>query len=346
LERFKDRTLVLFPTYACNAACRDCGTYSSPADRHVAEPHWLHKAIDEAVGLGFKLVVLSGGEATLRWASCLELIRHATDVGLPTRLVTNGHWATDPEKAKLAATELCEAGLKEVNLSTGDEHVRFVPLETMVTAINALVSSGLDTLVMLELRGENKVTKIGLIDALEDAVTSKIRFVESPWMPMKKGPGSKVRYRPGLDASNVHASTGCDSVLSSFVVAADGRIGACCGLGMRAIPELQVGVAGGASSLDSAITRAEADFLKVWISTWGTHRIVAWAAQFDPKIKWEGLYAHRCHACAAIYRDPAIRDVITAHGHEVMAEVAMEILSESVISDVLSPALSGRTMVL
>ncbi len=53
-------------------------------------------------------------------------------------------------------------------------------------------------------------------------------------------------YRDGstVNWGNVATRTGCTSILSTTAVQADGRIGACCGLGMRTVPELQVGRVG------------------------------------------------------------------------------------------------------
>jgi hypothetical protein len=63
---------------------------------------------------------------------------------------------------------------------------------------------------------------------------------------MPLSPTAVNRYTEGatVDASNVAMRAGCDSVLHTTTVQADGRLGACCGLGMRLIPELQIGNVG------------------------------------------------------------------------------------------------------
>jgi hypothetical protein len=90
---------------------------------------------------------------------------------------------------------------------------------------------------------------------------------------------------------------------------------------MRLIDELNVAVADGEGSLARAIDEAENDFLKLWIRYKGPEQILAWAAEKDPSIVWEGLYAHNCHACQRVYRDPRVAAVIRKHHEEVAAEV-------------------------
>jgi hypothetical protein len=114
---------------------------------------------------------------------------------------------------------------------------------------------------------------------------------------------------------------GCESVLQTYTVQSDGRIGACCGLGLRVIPELNVERVENPGFLRRAIATSEEDFLKLWIHYQGPERIVAWAATHNPDIKWEGMYAHRCQSCQRLYHDDAIRAVIREHWEEVIAEV-------------------------
>src|SRR5207249_10291620 len=63
------------------------------------------------------------------------------------------------------------------------------------------------------------------------------------------------------------------------------------------------------------------DFLKVWIHYQGPEKILAWAAERDRSIQWEGMYGHRCQACIRVYRDPAVRAVIQNHYQQVIPDV-------------------------
>lgn len=319
----RGRTLSVMPTYACNARCSNCGTVSSPNDTNVLSRERIVEAISEAKELGFANVVFTGGEATLRPADLLAGIAHATRLGLPTRLVTNAHWAVNDDVAKAFVHELVESGLGEINFSTGAEHVKFIPLQTVVTAICAAVAFGLRVAVMIELRLPQQISRRDVestpaYDRLAPEQKANVAFIESPWMPLS--PSRTYEYPPGavVNRENVASTTGCDSVLQTYVLQADGRIGACCGLGMRVIPELSVGTVAQPRYLERAVEDAEGDALKLLLRFLGPEKILAWAQTKDATIEWEDRYAHRCQACLRVYRDPAVAAALRASYGELL----------------------------
>lgn len=320
------KILSIMPTYTCPAACTHCGTLSSPQERSNISLDTILSSIRQAKELSFGLVVFTGGEATLRWKDLLRGLSYARELSLPTRLVTNAHWAHTQETARRKVDELIAAGLTEINYSTGDEHVRFVPFERVVHATVAALERELSLHVMVEYRAERTVTRDTLlghptIEALPPERREALRITESPWMPLD--PLVRERYGRGDVANrhNVGLRTGCESVLHTYVVQADGRVGACCGLGLRLIREMNVGRAEGDTFLAEAIAHTESDFLKLWIHYKGPEKILAWAAEKDPDIGWEDMYAHNCQACQRLYKDPRIARVIREHYDEMIAEV-------------------------
>lgn len=319
------KTLSIMPTFTCTAACSDCGTLSSPKARERLPLDVIESAIAQAHRLGFANVVFTGGEATLRWKDLLAALSYARELGLPTRLVTNAHWAATPRRAHERLRLLIDAGLDEINYSTGDEHVRFVPVERVVYAAVAAVQAQLPVVVMIEMRRQRKVTADTirthpLVRALgEDA--DLIRTNESPWMPLD--PGTSADYADGATADDetLASRRGCDYVLQTYTVQADGHVGACCGLGLRTVPELSPVVAEGNDFLGQAIAQSEEDFLKLWLHYFGPERILAWAAEKDPAIDWQGRYAHPCQACGRLYKDERVRAVIREHYAEMISIV-------------------------
>jgi organic radical activating enzyme len=320
------RTLSLMPTYRCTAACAHCGTLSKPQEKTHLDPEHLRAAIDEATNLGFEMVVFTGGEATLAGDTLFELIAYARDRGLQTRLVSNAWWARNADTAAKWLDRLASAGLVEINFSTGDEHARFVPVERVVFATCASIDKGLPTSVMVEVKDGRAVSRHDIDEnhlireVLARNPNASLHILESPWMPLTDE--SDIEYGEGLTANrtNVAARSGCDSVLNTTTVGSDGTISACCGIGVRLIPELHTGniVTG---SIEDAIKAGHQDFLKHWIAVEGPERILAWASEHDPSIQWEGMYAHRCHACLRMYRDPAVRAVIEEHYQEKVIDV-------------------------
>src|SRR5215467_5147235 len=113
------KQLSIMPTLRCTAACAHCGTHSSPKVRTKLDRSALFKAIEEAAEIKYAAVVFTGGEPLLEWDLTVAGIRHAAKLGLRTRIVSNGFWARTDDRAKSAICELMDAGLDELNLSTG-----------------------------------------------------------------------------------------------------------------------------------------------------------------------------------------------------------------------------------
>src|SRR5262249_57735436 len=105
----KQKTLCIMLTYACPAACTNCGTSSHPKEKNILKLDVALSGIKQARALNFASVVFTGGESTLRWKDLLIAIRYAHELGFPTRLVTNAHWATSPERSIQLIGELLEA---------------------------------------------------------------------------------------------------------------------------------------------------------------------------------------------------------------------------------------------
>ena len=156
---------------------------------------------------------------------------------------------------------------------------------------------------------------------------------------MPLDPGELETYPEGLAASplNLKGHMACDNVLQTYTVQADGKIGSCCGIGMRLIPELNVTTVDQPDFLRAAIDEAESDYLKLWIRYKGPEQVLSWAASKDPTIAWEGRYAHRCQACARVYRDPSVAQVIREHHREMIAEIIQTAWIDECIGSLTSP---------
>lgn len=320
------RTLSIMPTYQCTAACAHCGTYSHPKEQtHLPEEDLL-SAIDQAIASGYKLVVFTGGEPTLAGPILLRGIERASRAGILTRVVTNAWWATDDESSDQEINKLTTAGLREINFSTGDQHARFVSLENVLRATRAAAKTRLSVCIMVEIVKDRSITRTTIEShplytlLLTERPDAAIRIVESPWMPLSYAKVGQYPAGIAVNAGNLHTRTGCNSCLSTTTLQADGRLAACCGLGMRRIAELQLGNIGSVT-LAEADANAEDDFLKRWIRVEGPEKILAWAAKHDQTIDWENMYAHKCQACIRIYKDKKVRDVIREHHTETIADV-------------------------
>nr|WP_239120978.1 radical SAM protein [Catellatospora chokoriensis] len=318
------------PTFRCTAACTYCGTFSNPSFRHASlEPDVVRRMIDQAAEARYRGVVFTGGEATLALDVVLDGIAQASSLGLGTRLVTNGWWAEDDTAAHEVLERLAAAGLDELNLSTGDEHVGFVPLSSVVRAAATALGLGFRVIcVMIEVTRDASIRASDVSDnpilaaAAAAHPAANVQILESPWMPTR--PDRQLAYPQEylLNQDNLATKSGCDSCLRTTTVQADGRIAACCGLGIRTVPELQVGHVD-STTLREADQTAGDDLLKRWIRVEGPEKILAWAAAIDPEIEWENRYAHKCQSCLRLYQDERVRTVINEHHQEKIADIVL-----------------------
>ena len=320
------RTLSIMPTFRCVANCASCGTLSNPKVETELSLQAIIECAREAKRLNFANIVFTGGEATLCWEKLLKAIGETKKLGMMTRLVTNAHWATTPNEALKKIQILKEAGLDEINFSTGDEHAEFIPLPNIINAIVASISNHFKPAIMIEERTGRKITRKNILCHPEiRKFVSKdencLTIIESPWMPLDPFKEEKYQNSPTANYDNLDAFTGCDSVLQSLTLLSDGKISTCCGFGNRLIPELIVSDINNSDFLTAAIENTENDFMKIWLHYEGPMKILAWAAKKNPDIKWENTYAHSCQACLRIYKDPIVIQTIKENYQEKIGQV-------------------------
>jgi hypothetical protein len=322
-------TLTLLPTYKCTAACAQCCFQSNPRIKHRVAQHRLLDYIDQAAKIdSIRLVCFSGGEAFMLNDDLVELVERCASHGFLTRIVTNGYWATSDRAARRRLAPLVEAGLNEINFSTGDDHVTFVPIERVLCGLDVSLRHGLGLALMIEARAFRRVTRATVLTAaaarpeLRSALASgRIGIIESPWMEFAAdGNGVAQPSAALVNRGNIHLRGPCTSVLTTAVVTPSEHLGMCCGLPRETIPDLDAGDLQ-RHPMRELLDRAAYDFLKIWLFVEGPERVLAWAASKDPSIEWEDRYAHNCDACRAMYHDERVMRVIEQHYDEKYADI-------------------------
>ncbi len=314
----KLRVLSLLVTQKCNASCDHCGTYSGPEKSDRLELDLLKSVIQQAAENRFTDVVFSGGEPTLLGDELLDVIGLAKSLSLRTHLVSNAWWAKSKKRAEWRIRQWLDAGLDELEISTGEQHVRFIAFEKVVLAAVASVEVGVAATVIIELLEPRSVSATRFEStpeiklARQNFPDRQLNVHESPWMSLSSQ--EILDYPEGIAANsrNLGRIGGCDDVLRTITVSADGSFSACCGVGMRQVRELQLGNIE-SCTLSEAIRKAESDPFKWRIRCEGPEHILAWAADQDPRIIWENLYSHRCQACIRVFTDPNIRSIVKRH---------------------------------
>ena len=312
----KRRTLSLQPTQQCNAACEHCGTFSSPTTRTKLKKDVALDAIRQAADCNFTHVAFSGGEPTLTGRWLLEAIALATALGLKTQIVTNGWWAKTRTAAERRLRNLVDAGLNEIDFSTGDQHAKYVPVERVVRGACISVEINLPATIIVELVQERTITKQVLEKSQEvSEIRAKfpdrqLNIFQSPWMSLD--PSDVQSYPDGVLANreNLGSRGGCDDVIQTMTVSPDGMISACCGIGMRLIPELQLGSAYDVT-FEEAVSNAENNPILWRLRNVGPEALLELASRKDASIVWENMYAHRCQACIRLFTDSAARRILS-----------------------------------
>lgn len=174
--------------YGCNDHCSFCHTLDV---RHIdAEAKEVHDKIERAKALGHTMVVLSGGEPTIR-PELLRWATHTARLGMDFGLVTNGRMLSYPQ----LTDKLMERRLRYVYLSlhggTAKVHdlmVRSDAFEQTYGAIEVLSGRGLDFTVNCVITRHNVEHLRGVVDAVlaYPDLTLKFSMVEP------KGGGDKL----------------------------------------------------------------------------------------------------------------------------------------------------------
>ena len=315
-------TLSLITMHKCTAACDHCCFTCSPKETKAIPYERLQSLIDEAREIpSIQLVVFTGGECFMLRDKLDALIQKANSYGYRTRCVTNGYWATSRHTAEMRARSIAEAGLKEINFSTGTFHSRYVPVEYIVHGASACVREGITTLINAELFNgtEFSIETIAEDSELKEMIADKRLIVQRNVWIDNQGQ-AKLEHQQEHSRFNESRKTGCSTVLDVITINPDLHAVACCGLHLERIPELHLGSIANAT-IKSVISDAPDDFLKIWMHVEGPERILEFVKQHDPEYKLPLHSVHPCETCLHLYRDAHAKEIISEHYHEVEAGV-------------------------
>lgn len=322
------KTLTLLVTYQCTAACSQCCFGCHPGKTGRIPQERILSYIDQAAAMGSVLnVVFSGGECFLLGPDLIEAVARASKHGLPTRCVTNGYWATSLMAADKRLAPLVDAGLNELNISTGDYHLEYVPVERVRNGAIAAYQMGLGLALMVETRRERSFTKEVL---LADPVLGEIyrqdpvglRIHENVWIPMEESctiAHDPVHYR---NRSNDHLMKGCHNVLRNMVITPTDDYVVCCGLTMDQIPELHIADAK-AEPLATIAARADRDLLRRWIRIDGPERIIEYLQSRDPSLEYSWDRVHPCEACRDLHHREDLREAVVKYAEDAAGDVLL-----------------------
>lgn len=320
---FRPRFLSILTTRRCTAACDHCCVGASPRATQAIPVSRMHALIDEAARIAsFELIAFTGGECFLLGSDLDELIGHASSNGFRTRTITNGYWAVNDRAARNRVAALREMGLREMMLSTGSFHQRFVPLTRVTTAARAAAEAGVVVRISVETCDQSTFDGAMLRVELADLIALEKVFIgDDPWITDAGGRGSAdLTHRRLLESEPYRADGRCAQILNVVSVTPAQDLIACCGYPQEELPRLRLGSVA-ERSLGDVLASAPPELLKLWLHVAGPMAIARFVARHEPTYRPPRV-ASICEACIAVQRDTTAMRVFADHAAEALSEIA------------------------
>jgi len=225
--------LGLIVTYRCNAECRHCFFESSPRREETITLELGITSIDEAAKLGAEWISLTGGEPFLEPLLVSSFIKHASESGLKTEIVSNGYWATSVQEATRILEPLKDLGLDALNLSIDDFHQEYIPITSVKNAYWAAHGLGIKIIIMTTTTKNNKITAETIPELLGDEKIQVLgdKRIHDPHALLITTSVTPVGR--GLDLTEhdytLFSEVKCREILRDLGLGPDGSVYPCCG---------------------------------------------------------------------------------------------------------------------
>jgi len=317
-------TITILPTYRCTAACKECCFESNPNLKSRLSKVEILEIIDSGCTSfpDLKVIVFSGGECFTLKSDLYAGIQAATLNGKKSRCVTNGYWGNTLSNARKIVAQLNDAGLSEINFSTGVDHQEYVPLSSVINAAQACTELGIGTMITVEKDTETSSCRetIAANPVISELVsTKKLKIQNNTWMPFKKDYVDR-----GVQIHQEDLMQGCEQIFTNLVVTPHGRISGCCGLTFEHIPEMKIGNIGDKDALRKAYDEQLNDFLKIWIKVDGPTSIIEQLMGSGYIGNSIGTVSHNCQSCVYLHKDPKIVSALKENYEKYMPNVLMK----------------------
>lgn len=313
-------TLSLITTDKCSSACKNCCFQCNMSKSNMMTFEEMKLYIDE-VRSNFHSIstcVFTGGECSLLGDNLFDIVCYASEASLRCRIVTNAVWATSEKAAFVFLQKLKKSGLKELNISTGDEHQKWVDYNNIVYACQAAVS--LDLLVVLTIESTPHSTftsrsvreDIRLSDFIK---TNRLKIKDSMWIEFDKSEANL--YRP-----NILNNEACTNLFTTVTISPSGNLLACCGLTCNGSRYLNLGNIG-EHSIRTLYEEQFDDLVKLWLYTHGPAKIQSFICK-KKRMKDDSFrYPHICSLCHHVLSAEGNMELIKRNINEILPTVLL-----------------------
>lgn len=221
------KSLAFVTTDKCTASCHNCCFKCNPKNNKRLKLEEILSIIDQVVEdfPSVESCVFTGGECTLLKGDLAIAIEHASKKKLSCRIVSNGFWATNEKVAHSFLAKLHNKGLSELNLSTGDEHQKWIPYKNIINACKAALKENILVAINVESTSNSHFTSQNLLEdpEIKEAIyKNKIILKDSLWIEFDKTNSSEQAYIPD--------KKGCSYLFNTISISPDMHLLACCGL--------------------------------------------------------------------------------------------------------------------
>jgi hypothetical protein len=322
--------LTLIVTNQCNATCSHCISASSPSRRERLSLDQMCLAIDELAGDNqLKIVTFTGGEPTLLGRDLLDAISHAASKGIPTRLVTNAKWAKTEPVARGVLTELRDAGLAELNLSTDDYHLPHIPLTRVVNAWRASKGMGFCAVVIPVAHAEGSTVTPEYVESI---IGEKVPYAYNDDGSRRPLPAAAAdgtiylisnsriqvlgRGRDHVPVESIiprkrSALYGpCPIAHRQIAVTPKMHLASCCGCEVEDNPVLDAGIIGAPGDVKKLCAKHDDNILMVAIATLGPAYLRDVASEANPALRFNDRYSNVCEICEEVTRRRDVLEVL------------------------------------
>jgi len=331
-------SLALMVTFKCNIKCRHCGLSCSPDETEWMTLDEMIHLTRQADELGCQNVILTGGEPTLlkheELLTYFQFVKKQTKIKY-IRIVTNGRWAKSYDKAYSLLKEWKEAGLDELNVSCGEYHQEFVPIERVIHAFKAANALKYMTVLLGGefIKGEDAtITPYDFEQKLGRKIIQSIEL--SPFVHrfvgfdchsvLNVGRGKEnVLYEHTLQKPYEQIKNTCDHLISSLAFQPDGKVDACCGVMVRNHPVLSLGN-WREESISQLLQQFHDDLIINWIRYLGVKDMKTWLHRKDPDIVFKNEYINICDICNEILCNKRCLKLLSENGIERREDIILQ----------------------
>lgn len=282
-----------------------------------------------------KVLVLTGGECMIYEDITKASIKYASSLGLITRIVTNGFWATTYKNALTKIKELKDCGLNEINFSSGIDHQQWVPFRKVRNAAVAASRIGFLPIINFESHEPTKFDNQLLDILLKDKTLSsllnenKIKIERGVWMKFDNSKNDENNSITCEETGNTHniIHTGrCTNLFNTIVINPYGECFACCGLCNEQNLFLRLGNIEKQHIKDIYETAFD-DALKLWLYVDGPKSILKKLASMGLINTNNSIFQykpHICDLCRYIFQNVGILEAIRLNSMRIIPEILIK----------------------